>query len=405
MNLSDVARISGGKLVGKDAEISSFCSNSKECSRSSLFFALKGSKRDGHDFIPQVYEVGGYAVSERDLDFSPYVKVKNSLQALSTLAFYKIKDSFRIAVTGSCGKTTTKEIIAHLLGKHARVCKSFENLNTDVGISLSLLNGPDDPLYAVLEMGARFPGDIAQLSSTFKPHVSVITCVGSSHSKYIDPMVEKSSIVEYTEKFVLYNEDQGLKKFLGTKGRTLRRHVKSFEYENFKTIVKVNGKNYALTGIWGKGQIEDLEFALTLMDELGMKWDLRDLEDFRFLKGRMNVKRVKKYVIIDDTYNSSLESFFNSTQTAFKLRANKTIWILAPMEEMKEDNISNYLSKIKSSLNPKAVFTVGKDFYPFGQKYSFQRLSEILEDGDLILIKGSRVYAMEKIVEEIERHL
>ncbi|WP_036225983.1 Mur ligase family protein [Mesoaciditoga lauensis] len=403
MKLSEVAKITGGKLVGKDVDVSNFCSNSKECSKGSLFFALKGAKRDGHEFIEEVYEKNGYAVSEHEIPFSPYVKVQSTIRALTTLAFEKIKDSLRIAVTGSCGKTTTKEIISHLLEKHGAVCKSVGNFNTDVGISLSILNDPQkNPSYAIFEIGARFPGDVEQLSTIFKPHISIITFVGSSHSMYIDPLKEKSSIVKQTEKFVLYDGNDNLKKVLMEKGRVLRKHVDSFKYKELKTIVKVSGEDYALNGIWGEGQIKDLEFALTLMDELGMSWDLNDLRNFSFLKGRMNIKYLNKNIIIDDTYNASLESLINAAQVAFKLKGKNVIWVLAPMEEIEVDGLSKRLLHIKDEFSPKAIFTVGRLFYPFGESYSLERLNNVVKDGDIILVKGSRIYTLGKIVEEIE---
>lgn len=408
MKLSDVAAKVRGLLVGKDAEISNFCSNSKECSKGSLFFALKGTKRDGHAFLNEVYAKGGFAITQRDIPLLPYVKVEDTRTAMMKLAFDRVKGSFRIAVTGSCGKTTTKEIIAHLLERKNPVCKSAGNLNTDVGISLSILNSSVKPKYAVLEMGARFPGDIKELASAFKPDISIITCIGSSHSKYIDPLFEKLSIANYTERFVIYDGmDKRVENALNGNGIKKRKYVSSFRYQGSRTIVSVNGSFYTLNGIWGEGQISDLEFALTLMDELDLEWDLKSLENFHFLNGRMNVIRVGKNMVIDDTYNSNFESLSNSVKSAFNWKKNNVIWILAPMEEIRdeESGLKERLMKLKNSFSPKAIFTLGRDFYPFGQKYRVDELLKVLKDGDVILVKGSRMYQLEEIVEEIRRAL
>ena len=407
MKLSDVAEKVRGLLIGKDAKISNFCSNSKECSKGSLFFALKGTKMDGHAFLNEVYTKGGFAITQRDITFLPYVKVEDPRTAMMELAFDKVKGSFRIAVTGSCGKTTTKEIIAHLLGRKNPVCKSAGNLNTDVGISLSILNSSVKPKYAVLEMGARFPGDIKKLARAFKPDISIITCIGSSHSKYMDPLFEKLSIADYTKKFVIYDgTDKRVESALKGNGVKKRKYVSSFKYQGSKTIVNVNGNFYTLNGIWGEGQISDLEFALTLMDELNLEWDLRSLENFNFLNGRMNVIRVGKNMVIDDTYNSNFESLSNLVKSAFNWKKNNIIWILAPMEEIKEENeLKERLMELKNSFSPKAIFTLGRDFYPFGQKYRVDELLKVLKDGDVIVVKGSRMYQLEKVVEEIRRSL
>ncbi len=402
MKLSEVAYKINGTLVGGDREISDFQTDSRKCKENSLFFTLKGNKHDGHEFLHDVYKVGGMAIVEKKTNFVPHIEVENSLKSLTSLAFSKIKNSLRIAVTGSCGKTTTKDMIAFLLQQHGRVVKTRGNLNTDVGISLSILNAQEDaPQYAVLEMGARFVGDVKYLAKIFRPHISLITCVGSAHSKYIDPIVEKSSIAEETEKFVLFN-DEKLEKLLGGKGKKSKKYVKNVVYDGLNTIVEIDGKRYSLKGIWGEGQISDLELSLSLMDELGLSYDVEEMSHFIFPQNRMHVEKIGDFVLINDTYNSNLESMENAAKVAWKLSQGRSVWVLAPMEEIENSYVMEKMHALREKYDPKIIFNVKEGFYPFGEAFSIKKLKSSLETGMVILVKGSRVYELEKIAEEIK---
>ncbi len=404
MKLSEVADKIDGVLVGKDREVLDFQTDSRKCEKNSLFFALKGKKRDGHEFVPEVYNRGAWAVVSKEVDFTPRIVVEDTLRALVSLAFLKVKKSFRIAITGSCGKTTTKDIVAKLLAQHGSVVKTVENYNTDVGISLSILNSPKNPRYAVLEMGARFKGDLNYLASIFKPHVSLITCVGSAHSKFIDPVVEKSSIAHETEKFVIFDDDR-IENLLNTKGKRARKYVSRVKYENFNTIVKIKGKNYTFKGIWGGGQIRDLELSLSMMDELGLTYDLEVLHHFKFPSGRMNVERVGKFILMDDTYNSNLESMENSAKTAWKIANENVIWILAPMEEIEVSTVLEKMKALEMKYKPLAIFNVKDGFYPFGEIFSIEKLKKAVRRDTVVLVKGARSYRLEELVEKIKNEV
>ncbi|BBJ27540.1 UDP-N-acetylmuramoyl-tripeptide--D-alanyl-D-alanine ligase [Athalassotoga saccharophila] len=403
MRLSEISRSLNGELKGEDREIKHFRSDSRQCEEGDLFFALKGQNADGHDFVAEVYSKGSIAVVSRKIDFSPYILVEDVKKGMIDLARSKIKRSLKIAITGSNGKTTTKEFLFHLLSKHGKVLKTEGNLNTDVGISLSILNGISNPDFCVMEMGAQMPFDIEYLSSTFNPDISIITLAGSAHSAFIDVVKEKSSIAKHTKDFVIYDGDPRLS--LEGKGIIYDQFVHLKGYDSLKTIVEVNGSRSILNGIWGDGQIKDLNMALTLLSRIGIDFNVSDLEGLEIPPSRMNVEKIRNYLLIDDTYNASPESLENAARTCAHL--GKVVWVIAPMKELKEDeNLKQKLLKLYEELKPKAVFTFqNENFYPFGIPYNLDKFLNILEKNDVILVKGSRFYHMEEIVRQIKEAL
>jgi len=402
LKLSQIAVAVNGRLVGQDEEISKFKSDSRECQKNDLFFALKGEKLDGHDFLEEVYLKGAFAVVERETNFSPRLIVGDVRSSMLNLAISKISNSTKIAITGSNGKTTTKEILSAMLSNHGKVLKTEGNMNTDVGISLSILNGCEDPDFTVMEMGTQKTGDIEKLSSIFEPDISVITIVGSAHSAFIDVPKEKSSIANHTKKVVIYDGDARLN--LHGKGIIYTEFVKLEGYKDLKTLIKLDGKSLFLNGIWGSGQIKDLNMALSVLEYLKIDFNPDEIEKIQIPEGRMNFQRLGKYFLVDDTYNASPESFMNTAETCANF--GEVIWILAPMKELKTDGIKEKLMNAFLTLKPKAVFTIeNDDFYPFGIPYDLDKFLNILNSNDVILVKGSRFYQMERIVREIKEEL
>src|SRR3990172_8238146 len=161
--------------------------DSRQVRSGDLFFALRGERGDGHDFVPQALAAGAAgAVVERPIEATPdaaLFQVSDSLQALQRLAAYQRgRHSVRtIAVTGSVGKTTCKELIASVLSHRYRVLKSEANLNTEIGIPLTLLQLTPEHERAVLELAMYARGEIALLAQISRPHVGVVTNIGPVH--------------------------------------------------------------------------------------------------------------------------------------------------------------------------------------------------------------------------------
>src|SRR6266404_899365 len=155
-----------------------------------LYFALRGSCHDGHDYVEQAIQKGaaGVVVDHPIEGISNALVVQDTLTALQSLASRARKrwGGRAIGVTGSAGKTTTKDAIAHLLSAEMKVGKTIGNLNNHVGVPLSILRLPEDCRVAILEMGMNHAGEIRELARIARPNVGVVTNVGYAHTEYFD---------------------------------------------------------------------------------------------------------------------------------------------------------------------------------------------------------------------------
>ena len=186
--LSKIAKVADAKLIGKDLGFNKISTDTRTIKKGDLFLALKGENFDGHDFIETAIEKGASSIiSERELcDKINYIKTKNNFKFLKLLA-RKIRSNFKgtvFAITGSNGKTSTKEITYELLNhyfKEKKVFKSPKNWNNELGLYFSLLSLEISHEIAVFELGTNFPGEIFTLSDFLKPDHGVITNIGHSH--------------------------------------------------------------------------------------------------------------------------------------------------------------------------------------------------------------------------------
>ena len=177
MNAREPARMPGRKISGWSID-------SRTLARDELFFALRGPRHDGHAYVQAVFEKGAAgAVVERPFESAPVLVVQDTLAALQKLATWaRGKWAGKlVGITGSAGKTTTKDVIAHLLAREMPVGKTIDNLNNHVGVPLSILRLPDACRVAVLEMGMNHAGEIRSLARIAHPDIGVVTNVGYAH--------------------------------------------------------------------------------------------------------------------------------------------------------------------------------------------------------------------------------
>ena len=185
------AEMTGGTLVqGGDITTNSVVIDSREVKPDSVFFAIKGERLDGHQFVSQALAAGRGAVVSRVPDDAPagkgIVRVDDTTVALQQLArsIRNTRDFLLIAITGSAGKTTTKEMIATLVGTERRTFKSWGNFNNLIGCPLCIDNVPDDAEVVVSEMGMNHKGEIAQLAGLTHPDIGVYTNIGPVHIEF-----------------------------------------------------------------------------------------------------------------------------------------------------------------------------------------------------------------------------
>lgn len=218
--LKAIADIVNGELQARDTHflVNSVSIDSRKSSSGTLFFALPGTHHDGHDFVPQILASGGAAVVNRSLnglDGSRLITVPEVAQALQNLArYHRMTATVKvIAVTGSVGKTTTKDMIAALVSSQYPCLKSEGNFNNELGLPLTLLALEDEHRVAVVEMGMRGIGQIAQLAQIANPDIAIVTNIAPVHLELLGSMEKiaqaKCEVLDYLSPrgFALVNGD------------------------------------------------------------------------------------------------------------------------------------------------------------------------------------------------------
>jgi len=448
--LSDLMKAAGARLIRKGScdKFNGVSTDSRTINKGEIFIALIGATFDGHDYINDVIKKGASAVIVSKMiktskDFN-ILFVRDTSKALMDLArFYRNQYSIpMVAVTGSTGKTTTKDMIRDVLSVDYSVFKNPGTQNNYIGLSSALLKISDKHNACVLELGTNHFGEIACLGKIARPQVSVITNIGPSHLEFLKDLDgvlrEKKSIADYLvgPKILLLNGDDSLLRKL-----KLSNDVKVFYYgmknncdfmakdisiANNKVCFKVNGHKFCLNSL-GRFNVYNALSAIAcgIIFGVDMLKINKAIKDFKFPKQRLNMIVCKKFSIIDDTYNSNPLSFRAALDTllAFKPKGRKIV-VMGDMLELGEGSLELH-KNIGSLISKKPVdifVTLGKlsmvaanearsqsnrhkGIFSFENKESLvDFLKEEVKIGDVLLIKGSRLLKMEEIVNQLVKN-
>lgn len=413
-----------------------------------IFWAIKGESMDGHWFVADAEKNGAVAVvvEKRKAKRLPEVKiplitVKNTLVSLQQFAGWH-RSRFNIpilAITGTNGKTTTKEMITWILQTKFNIHKTIGNLNNHIGTPLTMLRLNSDHQISIVEVGTNHPGEIELLGSMVKPTSALITNIGMGHLEFFSDLKgvanEKLSLFRSLRRngvVFLNNDDVQLRR-----ARIRRKNMYKYSLqENSKC--KISGKLLRLTregfGIWklndrttiqmqvpGIQNVQNALAASTVALHFGMKESLiKDaLESYRAYDKRMQIIDNDNTVIINDTYNANPDSFIPALQTLSHLaedRESRKIVVIGDMLELGQragklhDDLFDRLMQHKVD----GIFTNGKackkaadnirkagysSAFSFdSQKELAKALREFIKRGDVILLKGSRGMQMEKVL-------
>lgn len=452
LTLHEIARVVAAKndvTTFEDVAIHNIEFDSRKISAGDLFLPLKGA-RDGHDFIGTAFENGAVATfSEKEVADKPYLLVDDCLQAFQTLAQYYLEKMAVavIAVTGSNGKTTTKDMIFDVLSTTYKTYKTQGNYNNEIGLPYTVLHMPDDTEKIVLEMGQDRLGDIELLSNLAKPEIAVVTLIGEAHleffgsrekiaegkmqitsgmkadgillapaDKIINPFLpEKQQVVRFGE-----NEDIFITDLREAKDHLVFRANFMTEEIYLPVPGKYNATNALIATYVGRLQGVTDENILTALRHL------------QLTKNRTEWKKASNGAdILSDVYNANPTAMRLILETFSAIPANeggKKIAVLADMKELGEQSVALH-NQIIMSLAPDVLDTVifyGEDIaelarlasqlFPIGKVYFFKKnaqedqfsdllgkIREILEPNDQILLKGSNSMNLSKIVEELEK--
>jgi UDP-N-acetylmuramoyl-tripeptide--D-alanyl-D-alanine ligase len=368
-----------------------------------LFIPLQGPNHDGRDFIPEAIRAG-----------AAVLEVKDGLKALQDLAAYH-RAKFKIPVigiTGSCGKTTTKDMIASILSQEKGTLKNEENLNNEIGVPLTLLKLTKKHRFAVIEMAMQRVGEIEELARIVRPSIAVVTNIGEAHLEFLktkrNVAKAKAEIFKYQAKndFAVINADDEHFEHLKSKVRCPMSNVVTFGILENADVSPKMLKGIELP-IPGEHNIYNALAAVAAARILKVKPSSikRGLESFRPSSKRMEVINRKDGVkIINDTYNANPQSMAAALKTLASLEGRK-IAVLGEMLELGRAARPAHrrVLKLCRDLKVDRVFTYG-DLWPGSFKNKnllIKILKKTIRPHDIILIKGSRGMRMEEVVEAL----
>jgi len=440
MNLEKIAQILHCKPVSP-LEINGIEIDSRKVKKGCLFAALKGERFDGHDFIAEAIAQGAIAIlCERPLEqlSVPQLQVKDTLEALTVLAtaHRMTMDCPVIALTGSNGKTSVKEMIASILPQPSHATKG--NLNNHIGAPLSVLQLRSQHRYAVFELGANHPGEIAHTVAIVQPQVALINNIAPAHIEgfgsiegvakakgeiYQGLAKQGTAIVNGDDDYAHFWDDilQDSKVLRFSLDKTCDIYAKNCEYDKnncatFELVTPADAFTLHLQ-VPGVHNVRNALAAAACCYALGVSSaDIcRGLQAFKGVAGRMTFRAGKNHsLVIDDTYNANLRSVLTAIDVLAE-RPGKRILVLGDLGELgvwtqkhhedigfaaQQQKIDCLLTCGKHSLSSSRAFGQQGKHYASQEDLIFDLLPQ-LDEMTTVLVKGSRSAAMEKIVAQL----
>lgn len=429
--------------VLEDVELTGVCIDSRKLTPGCLFVALTGEHFDGHDFIADAERLGAAAVVCHRLMphvSLPQLVVPDTLQALTSLACHHRQqmDCAVIALTGSNGKTTVKEMIASILPKTAFATPG--NLNNHIGVPLSLLQLTPTHRMAVFELGANHLGEIAHTVSLVQPRVALINNVATAHLEgfgTIDGVAHAKGEIYAglaSDGIAVINDDDAYAHFwdLSLEHKKTRRFSATHEADVYARQIKLDeqgcaqfslvlpeGEALIHLAVPGLHNVNNALAAAACTSALGIALPdiVAGLERFSGVQGRMTYRRgLRDAVVIDDTYNANLRSMLTALDV-LAARAGQRIFVMGDMGELGSYSQLHHqeVGAAARALGIERLMTCGEAskaatdaFGLHATHYSTQHalveaLLPQLNEKTTILVKGSRSSAMENIVREICR--
>jgi UDP-N-acetylmuramoyl-tripeptide--D-alanyl-D-alanine ligase len=405
--------------------------DTRSLSKGNLFFSLKGDNFDGNQYALKAIEKGArYAVIDDERINNPnFIKVKNVLSSLQELAKYhrlQLKNTKFIAITGSNGKTTTKELIKAVLVKKYITTSTKGNLNNHIGVPLTLLEIKENSKFAIIEMGANHIGEIDFLTNLINPDLGYITNFGKAHLEGfggIEGVIEgKSELYSWlfkNNKPILINVDDEIqKKYIDSNSITFGLNNNAqfiFSKEIPKSFISLNYKSTLInTRLVGSYNFSNIQAAISigLYFKIDIKLIKDAIENYIPKNNRSEIIEINNKKIILDAYNANPSSMELAIDSFLKYSESK-IFILGDMFELGKFSKTEHQMVIdKLDKAQSKVYFVGDEFYKLKKEHNdlffFKTKKELYYEMKKnkikeknILIKGSRGMKMEEILEKI----
>ena len=405
--------------------------DSRTVQKGDIYFALKGERFDGNKFAKDAIKNGASfaVIDDHSLNHPNFLKVESSLKALQELSKFhrsKLVKTKIIALTGSNGKTTTKELIREVLKTQYKVCSTEGNLNNHIGVPLTLLKINPKADFAIIEMGANHLKEIEFLTRLINPDFGLITNFGKAHLEgfgSIEGVIKgKSELYEFLakkNKIAFINEDDEIqKKFNGIKvvyGKSKKLKY-NFTKTNSGSYSTLTFKNHIIkSNLTGDYNYNNIAFATLIGLYFNIPIDeiKNSILTYKPDNNRSQILNRGSKCIVMDAYNanpSSMESAINS----FKKRDGKKTVILGDMFELGKESELEHYKLIKKCIEEKIenIFLVGNEFFKHSNKFDspifFKNKKEFVLHfqnsklkSDNILLKGSRGMKMEDLIEHL----
>ncbi|MDY4692358.1 MAG: UDP-N-acetylmuramoyl-tripeptide--D-alanyl-D-alanine ligase [Blautia sp.] len=451
LTLKNIAQVCHGIYYGPEdkleEEIQSVITDSRNMVKRCLFVPIVGERVDGHKFIPRVMEEGALAsLSERKLENAdfPYIQVKSSLQAIKDIAEFYLRqlDIPVVGITGSVGKTSTKEVIASVLAQKYHTLKTQGNFNNELGLPLTVFRLREEDEIAVLEMGISNFGEMTRLARIARPDTSVITNIGTCHLENLGDrdgvLKAKTEVFDFLKPdghIVLNGDDDKLRTVKEHKGirpvffglndkcDVYADHIVSHGLKGMSCIIHMD-KDAFLVNIPmpGRHMVYNALAAAAVGKIYGLTSEqIRDgIEALEPVSGRFKMIETEKFLVVDDCYNANPMSM-KASLDALKDGSGRRVAVLGDMGELGTDEISlheevgehaarcgidvlictgklsEYMAKKAAEVNPslKVIYEPDKD-------HLLRNLEGYVCKGDTILVKASHFMNFEEVVEKLQ---
>lgn len=452
LTLENIARVCGGTYCGpeedRQKEIADLTTDSRRVAAGGMFAAIPGEHVDGHAFIDDVYEKGALCVLLERAPERPkgaYIQVESTRKALMAVAeFYRQQLDVRVVgITGSVGKTSTKEMIASVLSERYRVLKTLGNFNNELGLPLTIFRLREEDEVAVLEMGINHFGEMHRLSRMARPDVCVITNIGTCHLEFLGDrdgvLRAKSEIFDFIapdgtivlngddDKLAPLREIKGIRPvFFGLSGQcdVWADEIAGEGLKGVKcTIHDREGSVRAAIPVPGIHMVRDALAAAAVGKAFGMENEeiRRGIEKLETLSGRFHIIEANGITVVDDCYNANPASMEASLRVLNEAPARK-VAILGDMGELgaREQELHRQVGAVAGSLDIQLGVFVGPlashmADAAHGKNPAMEIIrADTLEDalaglsgwirkGDSVLVKASHFMHFEKIVDALTK--
>ena len=454
MKVKDILKVTNGKLLAgnENIECENFSKDTRTINEGDIYIGIKGEKFDGSKLWDEAVEKGAKAVIVENIEIKKdklqkyadkaIIKVENTLEALYKLAEYKrsLYDIPVIAITGSVGKTSTKDIIANVISTKYKTLKTEGNNNNNIGLPMTILKLKDHEAL-VVEMGMNHFGEISLLTKIAKPTIAVITNIGTSHIGNLGSreniLKAKLEILEGMDKPILViNNDNdllhdwyeknkekieihtvGIENQSEINAKEIKLKEESSEFtaktkqEEIKVNVPVGGTHFVYNSLCA--------IAIGKLLDISTENIIKGISTFELTKKRMDIKKLDNgAIIINDSYNASYESMKASIEFLAKHTGERKIAVLGDMFELGEytkelhekvgkEIVKNKIDVLICSgeyskyIIEKVKNSSTKTFYYENKEQIVEKLQKELKNGDVVLVKASNAMKFYEICQKL----